>query len=339
MAHPDFRGTTSAFYPTFLSAGLLYGFVLGNFISQLRLFTLLLTIPAMIYFFMCLFIPNSPYWLVARGRLDEAQKSLQWLRGAKSDVQEEFKEILNKSEKNSADSKASWKSSLTSSELWRPLIRIGVLMLLVEWSGSNLISQYMVIVIQESGSSIEPNLATIGVALARMIFGSMSTVILRYCPRRPLLLLCTFLSMISFLSLGTFKHLVTTSTNISENHTSTEGTDGFQESFGWIPMVSIGLIQACETVGFIAIVHLTLQAESFPTRVRAIGCGLLGVVTALARFGIAKIFPLFLSVLGFEGVFWLFAVILMIIFIYCWIIVPENKGQSLTKTEDKMMVT
>ena len=42
------------------------------------------------------FVPDSPYWLVERGREEEARQALLTLRGPHYDIEPEFAEIVNK---------------------------------------------------------------------------------------------------------------------------------------------------------------------------------------------------------------------------------------------------
>ena len=41
--------------------------------------------------------------------------------------------------------------------------------------------------------------------------------------------------------------------------------------------------------------------------------------------------------MGFAATFWMYAGVMLVLTIYGAISIPENKGQSLIKTEDKMM--
>ena len=51
-------------------------------------------------------------------------------------------------------------------------------------------------------------------------------------------------------------------------------------------MVGLILAQSGHTVGFLTILSFNLQAESFPTEVRSVGCGFCGVLTSLTRYEI-----------------------------------------------------
>ena len=54
-------------------------------------------------------------------------------------------------------------------------------------------------------------------------------------------------------------------------------------------------------------------------------------------FGATKLYPFFVDALGFHGTFWMYGIVMCIEVIYGAISFPENKGQSLVKTEDKMI--
>ena len=81
-----------------------------------------------------------------------------------------------------------------------------------------------------------------------------------------------------------------------------------------------------------------LLAESFPTEIRSYASGITSTATSLNMFGATKLFPELLSVLGFHGAFWMYSGVLFLALVYGAISIPENKGQSLVKTEDKFQV-
>ena len=60
-------------------------------------------------------------------------------------------------------------------------------------------------------------------------------------------------------------------------------------------------------------------------------------MTAVNQFGSTKLYPFFLEELGFAGTFWLYAVVMLVLMVYGAASIPENRGQSLVKTEDKMV--
>ena len=166
----------------------------------------LMSIPAVMLFIASLFIPDSPFHLVEKesahkqiydchvdliffsvqqGQLSAAETSLRWLRGPKYNISAEFGEIVAKKEekereRNEKLSKHNSLSStlLTPEFLW-PLLKIGFLMILSECGGLSVVNQYMIVILDKSGSSIDPTLAPIVVVLIRLGMAVLSAIVLR----------------------------------------------------------------------------------------------------------------------------------------------------------------
>ena len=106
--------------------------------------------------------------------------------------------------------------------------------------------------------------------------------------------------------------------------------------YGWVPVLSVILLNSFRTIGYMAVVQLLL-AESFPTEIRSYASGICGACTAVNMFGATKLYPWFLQNLSFSGTFWMYAGVMAFQVVYGGFSIPENKGQSLVKTEDKML--
>ena len=78
VARPELRGSLMSFGPTLASFGMLLAYLMGAFVSW-RLVAWLSIIFAVIPIFLIQFIvPESPVWLVTKGKIEEARKSLEW---------------------------------------------------------------------------------------------------------------------------------------------------------------------------------------------------------------------------------------------------------------------
>lgn len=326
ITHPNLRGSTSSFYTTNLSLGFCFGLTCGYLVRDLHLLCALFSIPSLLFLFLSLFIPNSPFWLVQVGREADAKNYLQWLRGSTYDISKEFQQIKEKKlAKDAENDQLSFWNKVQSQDLWQPLLRVGALLVLIEIGGMNITSQYLVVIFKLSGSNMDPYLAPLVVGGFRFGLGLCSTVIHRFVPRRPFILICCMVVSISYVSVGLF-------TYFHDYHNSKA-----VQAFSWIPVVGLVLIQVCDTVGFLVVINLNLQPESFPTQYRSVGCGLCGVITAFARFVMSKLFAQLIEYITFAGAFTFFGAMFVIIGIYCFFVVPENKGQCLVLTEEKLV--
>ena len=70
---------------------------------------------------------------------------------------------------------------------------------------------------------------------------------------------------------------------------------------------------------------------------RSYASGICGACTAINMFGATKLYRYFIDIFGFHGTFWLYGLVMVVEVLYGAISLPENKGQSLVKTEDKMI--
>ena len=106
--------------------------------------------------------------------------------------------------------------------------------------------------------------------------------------------------------------------------------------YGWVPVACVVLLKSFQTVGFGAVITVLL-AESFPTEIRSYASGICGAFTAINVFGATKLYPWFLETLGMHGTFWMYGAVMVLEVGYGAWSIPENKGESLVTTEDKMI--
>ena len=71
-------------------------------------------------------------------------------------------------------------------------------------------------------------------------------------------------------------------------------------------------------------------------RCRSYASGICGAFTAVNMFGATKLYPWFVHVFGFHGTFWMYSLVMLLEVVYAAISIPENRGESLVATEEKM---
>merc|ERR1712198_54246 len=326
IAHPDLRGSLGTIMSNMFAFGSIYTYLIGYLVSSWRMVAWLQLIPTCFLGITVLFIPDSPYWLVEKGREAEARESLVILRGSSYDVNDEFKQIISKKKAKELEGK-SVSQTMCSRVFLVPFLRIGALMMITQWTGTNVITSYMVNIFMDSGSSIDPEIAPILVFAIRQLLAMVSTGLLRVSPRRPLFLLCAVMIATSMAALGTYSYF----TQSSKTNLLNDGD--LPSSFGWIPVFCVISVNASMSIGFMSIIQL-LSAESFPTEIRSYASGVCGAFTAVNLFAATKLYPFFVDNLGLHGTFWLYAGVMVVDIIYGAFTIPENKGKSLVETEE-----
>ena len=91
---------------------------------------------------------------------------------------------------------------------------------------------------------------------------TVSTLVLRVSPRKPLFLVCAAAIALSQAGLGTYSFLA----RGAEAEAEVAGGGGAGEH-GWVPLACVMSVNAFRTVGFMVVIQLLL-AESFPTEIR-----------------------------------------------------------------------
>lgn len=92
IASPDIRGFLSAIQKVAGHLGIMISFSLGAYLDWRQL-AMLVSVAPMMLFLTVIYIPETPSFLVLRGRDEEAYRSLQWLRGPNKNVELELETI------------------------------------------------------------------------------------------------------------------------------------------------------------------------------------------------------------------------------------------------------
>ena len=96
-----------------------------------------------------IFMPRSPDFLVSKGDIDGARKSLKWLRGGSSaDVEEELDEIKKTVEERNKVGSVSISELFTEARYVKPLAIVLVLMALQQLSGINYVLSYSALIFE-----------------------------------------------------------------------------------------------------------------------------------------------------------------------------------------------
>ena len=153
-----------------------------------------------------LFLPETPAWLLGRGRREEARENLSRLRGLTGAQVEEELAALELVVRAETDQEAgSWRetaSKLYQRTVLRPMALLVFLFFTQSFSGSNMVSYYTVTILQMAEIPLDENLTAIIVA-AQYVFGyCLSSIMVTRIPRRVLLMGSLALMMTANLAAG-----------------------------------------------------------------------------------------------------------------------------------------
>ncbi len=273
------------------------------------------TVPSAIFFVCAMFLPESPRWLVTRGKRDEARGTLVRIGGTFYGEQalRDIEETLGP-----ATQQRVRLADLLHSRLLK-VLGIGVfLAVLQQWSGINVIFNYAEEIYRGAGYGVSDIMFNIVITGAiNLVFTVFALNFVDKFGRRPLMLFgCAGIGISHFL-LGLAYRL---------------GMTG-------LPVLVFTLCTIGCYAMSLAPITWVLISEIFPNRIRGVAVSISVSALWVASFILTYTFPLINRAIGPAGTFWLYAGICLIGFAFILRRVPETKGKTLEQIEHELAIT
>jgi len=268
--------------------------------------------PALLFFGILFFIPESPRWLVSKSKDTRALKVLSRIYVPhEAGIQiSDLKSVIKNEEKSG------WKLLLQPG--FRVALFIGVsLAMLGQFMGVNAVLYYGPTIFQETGLSEGDSLfyqSIVG------IVNCLSTVLAMWLidkiGRKKLVYYGVSGMIVSLILIGIYFTL---------NKTSA--------IFPPIVLLVLILFYIFSCAISICVVIWVLISEMYPTRIRGLAMSVAGFSLWIGTFLIGQLTPWLMHNLSPSGVFWLFAIMCFPYLYITWKLVPETTGKSLEEIE------
>lgn len=294
------------------------GNVWGHHESVWRYMLAIAAVPAIALFFGMLRVPESPRWLVERGRLNEARTVLETIRpldrahAEVADVQ-----CMAEEEGAIAEKTMSLKEILSNKWLVRILL-VGIgLGVAQQLTGINSIMYYGQIVLIEAGFTESAALiANIAPGVIAVIGAFIALWMMDRVNRRTTLLWGY--------SLTTICHILIGIASVT-----------FPEGNPLRPYILLALVVAF--VGsmqtFLNVATWVMLSELFPLAMRGSAIGISVFFLWIANATLGLFFPTLMGAIGLTGTFFMFAGIGVLALIFIWTQVPETRGRTLEEID------
>lgn len=291
-----------------------------------------------------MFVPETPIWLIAKNRLDEARKSIAWLRGwvKTEEVEDEFQELCkqihcaNNTEKSQTflDKIKMFKEKTF---IW-PYFVVAVAFFLSHFNGATTFAIYAIKIFALLKAPIDRYYATVIMGCVNLFGCVMCMVLINILGKRIINFISLIGTAICFTVVASHAYSYKMFYfNISKNTTieplgnitnstiiSTEST----ESYHWLPICFLFLAAFLTHLG-IRILPWVLTGEVYTTEIRATASGFSGGTGYIFNFISNKIFLSLVSFFTLPGVFWFYSFMGIIGTIVLYFLLPETEGKTL----------
>ncbi|KAF2176524.1 general substrate transporter [Zopfia rhizophila CBS 207.26] len=324
LGHPKERPFLGSMFNAFFGVGAVIG--AGIVVRTLsikndwswRLPSMLQALPSVIQIIFAFTVPESPRWLISKDRQEEALAILVKYHAEGDESAElphvEFAEIKRALEMENESRRRGWAELFQTAGMRRRSLVAAMLGLFVQFSGNNLISQYLVpilnkIGISDSHTQVRYNVGT--QAWGLLVALIIANITPRF-PRRRMYLICAC----SLLTVYTVWTICQARNRITGSKSS-----------GYAVLVMIFLYSPAYCIGYNALTYVYL-VEIFPYFVRTKG------LSWFQLFGrTAVMFGSFVNPIGLEDADWKYLIVYVcwlcfeVVFIYFFF--PETFGKSL----------
>lgn len=267
-----------------------------------------------------LLLPNSPRWLVTRGREEEAYEALVFLRGPHYDSKVELQSIVDHFNKATANQKTTMEQMKQMREpnvLYR-LVFMAILTVLVQFTGNVPIVTYVVPIFQAANSNLNSYGSAVSIASLRVAGTLAFMLVVERVGRRILMVVSCLFCAVCLLLLGVYFLLQNTGADVS--------------TIGWLPLVS--LLTYMPFVVAIQAVLSILRSEIFSTSLRAVAVSTMFIVFFMSMFAVAQMFPIMTETIGEQGVFWTYSSSCLLLGLITAVLLPETRGLTLEEVDD-----
>ena len=265
------------------------------------------TLPALLFLFIIFFIPESPKWLIIRGKSSKAIAVLSRILGSEDEINAEVEATRS----SSGEDKGSW------SDLLKPGILVAVLAgcaiaILGQFMGVNAVLYYGPKIFSEAGFD-NPMFSTVLVGLVNFATTVLAVFIIDKVGRKQLIYWGVSGMIICLMAIGTYF--------------ATGGAlgNGFMLAF------FLAYVFCC-AISISAIVFVLLS-EMYPNSIRGRAMSLAGFMLWVGTYLVGQLTPVLLE-WSQAGTFFIFAVMCIPYMLIMWKVIPETTGRTLEEIEE-----
>lgn len=270
------------------------------------------TLPAMLFFIILFFVPESPRWLIVKGKEEKAVNILKKIYISVSEATNQLKETKSVL---TSETKSEW-ILLMKPGIFKAIIIGACIAILGQFMGVNAVLYYGPSIFENAGLSGGDSLFyQVLIGLINTLTTVLALFIIDKIGRKKLVYYGVSGMVVSLLLIG-FYFLF---------------GDSWKISSLFLLIFFLFYIFCC-AVSICAVVFVLLS-EMYPTTIRGLAMSIAGFALWIGTYLIGQLTPWMLQNLTPAGTFFLFAVMCVPYMLIVWKLVPETTGKSLEEIE------
>ena len=270
------------------------------------------SLPAILFFCIIFFIPESPRWLILKGRDERAVGIFRKIYLSEVEVDTQLQDTKSVVQ---SETKSDWKFLLQPG-IFKAVLIGAAIAILGQFMGVNAVLYYGPTIFEEAGlSGGDALFSQVLVGIVNVVTTVIAVFIIDKVGRKKLVYYGVSGMVLSLLLIGFYFHF-------SESM-------GLPDSF----LLFFFLFYVfCCAISISAVIFVLLS-EMYPTRIRGMAMSIAGFALWIGTYLVGQLTPWMLQNLTPTGTFLLFALMCVPYMLIVWKLIPETTGKSLEEIE------
>ncbi|XP_022814650.1 facilitated trehalose transporter Tret1-like isoform X2 [Spodoptera litura] len=322
ISQDDIRGVLGSFIILFQNIGTMAMFAMGAYLSYYTILWIIVWVPVLTMILMVK-APESPAFLVKRGKNDEAAKTIAFLRRLDVNdkrIQKEIDFMKNEELTYNSLPKISFKS-IYQNKAWLRGCMLNIILMTIRSNSGNLaVLNYAPTIMKSAGVTWNPELQTLSFPAVMILASFISMSCVEKFGRKPLIIISFGVAVVS--------HIILATTMLVQHQGSSTP--------GWLPVIAIVTFFAVYAGGISPMPYI-IMTEMFNFQIRAKVMG--GLVTHAWFMSFVELlsFTAIADFLGTYSVVYIYAGLNLVGVIVSVIFLPETKGKTSEQIENDLV--
>ncbi|KAK4876840.1 hypothetical protein RN001_009346 [Aquatica leii] len=315
----DIRGGLTTTISIMNAVGNVIVYSVGPFVSYMALALLCAAVP-LISTLVFIFMPDSPYFLCKKGKLEESKNNLKRLIGG------DLKEINNRFFEIQATVMSNNKSEIGLRDVCkkrnyrRAIILITGLKVFSHLSGMTALRSYLQTIIELTGSSISSEISSIIFGVVQIPPVLLAAFLMDRVGRKKLYAISATGCVISLILEGVYFYLQESSPEVVTH-------------IQWLPTLCLTVYLVSIPIG-VTSVPFVITGELLASEIKNVASPFTTTITATVAFLTTRYFLPFSDILGMHTMFFIYAGCCIMACIFVIVVLPETKGKSFLEIQE-----